>query len=310
MKRKTRTVSLAEMKLRSDFRETLDLSKYPVKELRIISTYAERELVPCGMPGHHPHKRGCFVATPDHFVTNIGHMCASTHLGEEWTIIERRFSARESDRETFDCVEEFLTRSTIHLERVNRLWGGERGGVWLAKCQSMLDQLPPRVLTRLRNMIRSNDGDILVYEKFRDDGDDDGKEFARLGYQRNSEGVHKLIGTVRALDGANKILLFAVEGNLVNPLRRYAKFGSAHELKQAERRACARFGGSFEQEFARADRMVREGRKFFTEANFAEIAKLADSAGSRADIRHLWKQIEKIRTNNGASAEEHTPAVA
>ena len=62
MKRKTRTVSLAEMKLRSDFRETLDLSKYPVKELRIISTYAERELVPCGMPGHHPHKRGCFAS--------------------------------------------------------------------------------------------------------------------------------------------------------------------------------------------------------------------------------------------------------
>ena len=285
---------LSEMKLRPEFRDTLDLKLYPTNELKIIATYAEKDMIECGMPGHHLHKKGCFVETPDHLITNIGHMCAATHLGDDWVAIERRYRERQRDLVTFESVDAFLTHAVEHRNRVDDLWHGERGGWWLTRCQSQLRRLPSGVFDKLRSMMRSGDGTIIQYIPFYDLNEDE-QELARLNMNRGGAGgLHRKLGQVVALEGAKQVRLLEVKGNLVDTVRRYSSVESSHLMKNAERRACARFVGSLGQEYGRAERFLRDGQRFFTKENFAEIAKLADSWSGKVDVMKVWASIEAM----------------
>jgi hypothetical protein len=295
MKRPPTLVSLAEMKLRAEFKETLDLRQYPTNELKIIAPYAEKELVACGMPGHHLHKRGFIVLTPDQLITNVGHVCGSRCLGETWDFIALNFREREKDQATFDRVAQFLTQLPQFVARMTGLERGEHGMKWLFECYPVIDSLPSRVRNRLRGHIDSNDGEILEYTR-KEDASADERELARLGIGRMSEGFHKRIGFIVGLDGVDRSRVRAIWDELTIPLLRYARMNSPTDMKAKERGPCANFFGSIEQSFKRAERALNEGRRFFTATNFAEIAKLADSARDREAVRDVWERIARIPT--------------
>ena len=282
---KDRKSTFSEMCSRPEYRAELDLRKYPVAELKILERYHEQELVPCGMPGRHPHKRGCFVQAPDDLITNIGRQCARTHRGEEWNLVDRKFREREKDAITFGTVEAFLAHAHAHMERLKVLWDGERGGWWLKRCQRLLERLP--VWDELREMLRSGNG--RIYDQ--SSATEDDWELARLGYGRGRV-VQKVAGEITALDGGRSVVLTRVQADLVEPLKRYATFPSVEEMRHAERRACARFCGSLEQEFQRAERVIRDGQRFFTEGNFREIAKISPSYAKA--VMTVWKEIESV----------------
>lgn len=305
MKRPQNLVSLAEMKMRADFKETLDLRKYPTNELKIIAPYAEKEMVACGMPGHHLHKKGFVVLTPDQLLTNVGHICGARCLGETWVAIANDYRERAKDQATFDRVVHFLTQLPQYVARMTELEQGEQGIRWLFECFPSIDTLPSRVRNRLRHHIDSGDGEILEYTR-KEDASDDERELARLGMGRGGEGIHKLVGFIAGLDGVDRSRIRTIWYDLTAPMRQYAEVKSASDMKVKERAVCANFFGSIERSFGRVERALNEGRRFFTAANFAEIAKLADSPQDRQAVHALWKRIAQIPTRPNAGPDGRT----
>jgi hypothetical protein len=273
--------------------ETLDLKQYPVGQLQIIDTYAEPNEMLCGMPGRHKHKRGCFVCAPDGKITNIGRLCAASHLGEEWKIIERRFNERSRDLAAFEKVEEFLGQADAWTSRVNgELLNCERGIWWISRCQVALSQrLPPKVLEALRDKFRSGNGEVTEL----DNRDQDDWGLAQLAYRRASGSAVRKLGEIAALDGGRSIRLNQVRSELIEPLMRYRQFSSPYKMKSAVRMACVGFFGSLPQQFASGERLVRDGRRFFSESNFLEIAKLARGP-DRARVMGVWTHIQSLPT--------------
>lgn len=284
-----RKPTFAQMRRRPEFRATLDLRQYEVAQLRIIQPYQQKDWVECGMPGKHAHKKGCFVGTPDNLITNIGHQCAESHLGDGWMVVKRRFEDREKDRNSFETVEAFLKSAPVYLERIEQLRNLERGTWWLDKCQLALERLPIAVRNRLRDMSRSGNG--AIWDDRSADTDDWGP--SGLGFRKSSAGA-RIVGRVNALDGANRLVFIKARSEL-ELIKRYASFASPHEMKRPDRQSCARFSKSIDQVFARVEHLVADGQRFFSQSNLMEVARLAQPR-DYGKVLQIWKDIANLST--------------
>lgn len=286
----TRTTYL-EAKSRPRFRESLDLKEHAL--LEITDSYQEPERVPCGLSScRTPHNKGYIVETSDGLQTNIGHVCGRVHLGANFRVLENQFRARQREHDHFATIDEFLRQAAAHVARIDALWHGKRGGAWLAECHEALEALPSRVRTRLRDAQRQGDGRIFRIEQSQDE-EDDVTFLSRLGLRSDGRSIREEIGRLTGLEAARPTALLALKAELIDRIHKYAA-ASPQRMKPAERRSWSSFCATIDEQVQRLERLLEQGRRFFSDSNFTELEKLADTRDERHGVRRVWERIARL----------------
>lgn len=296
----TGRTSLALARTREHFHEVLDLRQH--KLARIVESYVEKEKVLCGLSSCRTgHNKGYIVETVDGWQTNIGHVCGRVHLGADFRRLENAFRARKRDALNFAVIEAFQERAPEFLQRTDALWNGERGGWWIEECQRLLQKLPSRVQTRLREHVRSGRAAITKTEMSQDE-DDDISFLSTLGFGGATRGVSRVVGELRGLDGANLLSLANVRADVVMPIRRFAKI-SPGAMRRAERHTCVTLATSIEERIHRLSRWIEEGRRFFDEKNLRELSKLAHGSDEKRQVARVTEAIQRLQVIPGAGQQ-------
>lgn len=262
------------------FRESVDPQQSPLK--RIITHYHLSDETACGLKScRQPHREGFLVELIGGGCTNVGHVCGR-QFGERFATEHRLYAEREIRPKAIALLQETMQRIKAQLQEFDQL---EAAAEKISKRKISLREIYPKLYDDLKR--RGANARAAVFST-RERSQEEIQELRALNPSGPSpspfEEVHE--GTLEGLRCLVTTYGDEIKGALTGRARALLQIEASQlplDILLEWERWCLHLDDSLE----RANSLIKEGARFFSDSNLKLLKWIPASSGDRRSIASL-----------------------
>lgn len=276
-----------------------DLDPSTKKLDSIIGRYIFKEKIRCGLSNcHTPHAKGYIVTTTDGHETNIGKDCGKTYFGVDFQTLSRKFDRDVKESENRERLWSFSFQLEELEKKINEIRSGGYGANWVHKYSQRLVTLnkgcPEEVAHRLTSMVK-NRNSILTTQRIASDQEVEDIEAIEDRKVQRPHYVEERVAEISGVEvlypenDLRQLLVKDLESNLKDFKEKDISSMSYEELRQ-----WAKWIGTVDTTFERAEVAVAQGRKLLNEDNLTPFLEVLEDREDIKQFRDFMKNIGNV----------------